>query len=315
MVTPQRLDAHRLIEEFMIQANVAAAETLERRAQPLIYRVHDEPSLEKMQALREFLATIGITLPKARRAAAGAVQPHPRRGVRGPRHRAARQRGGAAQPGAGRIRRRELRPFRPQPAPLRPFHLADPPLRRPDRAPRADPRAASSATTGLPDDIDARALGEDRARSISAAERRAMAAERETIDRLIAHFLADRVGATFEGHIAGVTRAGLFVKLDETGADGFVPAATLGDDYFRYDEAATRSWASRAARRIGSATGSRCASSRRRRSRARCVSSCLSEGSYEAGKRAAPRFKRPAGRSQAGRGARTASRARDDADA
>ncbi len=64
-----------------------------------------------------------------------------------------------------------------------------------------------------------------------------MKAERETVDRLIAHFLADRIGATFEGRITGVTRAGLFVKLDETGADGFIPARTIGDDYFRYDEA------------------------------------------------------------------------------
>src|SRR5258705_11897371 len=63
-----------------------------------------------------------------------------------------------------------------------------------------------------------------------------MKAERETNDRLIAHHLADRIGATFEGRIAGVTRAGLFVKLDETGADGFIPARTLGDDYFRYEE-------------------------------------------------------------------------------
>ncbi len=78
------------------------------------------------------------------------------------------------------------------------------------------------------------------AEHISAAERRAMAAERETVDRLVAAHLADRVGAVFEGRIAGVTRVGLFVKLAETGADGFVPAATLGDDYFRYEEA-TRS--------------------------------------------------------------------------
>ena len=63
-----------------------------------------------------------------------------------------------------------------------------------------------------------------------------MTAERETVDRLIAHFLADRVGATFTGHISGVTRAGLFVKLDETGADGFIPARTVGNDYFRYHE-------------------------------------------------------------------------------
>ncbi len=64
-----------------------------------------------------------------------------------------------------------------------------------------------------------------------------MAAERETVDRLIAHFLADRIGGTFEGHIAGVTRAGLFVRLDETGADGFIPARTMGAEYFRYNEA------------------------------------------------------------------------------
>ena len=63
-----------------------------------------------------------------------------------------------------------------------------------------------------------------------------MAAERETNDRLIAHHMADRVGATFEGRIGGVTRAGLFVKLDETGADGFIPARTIGDDYFQYHE-------------------------------------------------------------------------------
>ena len=75
------------------------------------------------------------------------------------------------------------------------------------------------------------------AEHISAAERRAMAAERETVDRVIAAHLADRVGAVFAGRIAGVTRVGLFVKLSETGADGFVPAATLGDDYFRFEEA------------------------------------------------------------------------------
>ena len=63
-----------------------------------------------------------------------------------------------------------------------------------------------------------------------------MKAERETFDRLIAHFLADRIGATFEGHISGVTRAGLFVKLDDTGADGFIPARTIGEEYFRYHE-------------------------------------------------------------------------------
>ena len=74
------------------------------------------------------------------------------------------------------------------------------------------------------------------AERISVAERRAMAAERETVDRLIATHLADKVGATFQARIGGVTKVGLFVKLAETGADGFIPAATLGADYFRYDE-------------------------------------------------------------------------------
>jgi ribonuclease R len=99
---------------------------------------------------------------------------------------------------------------------------------------RALIRGLGLGKDGLPD-IAQEALAEIGAR-VSAAERRAMAAERETADRLIANFLADRVGATFRGHISGVTRAGLFVKLDDTGADGFIPARTIGADYFRYDE-------------------------------------------------------------------------------
>jgi ribonuclease R len=97
-------------------------------------------------------------------------------------------------------------------------------------------RALKLGAGGLPDNEDVLTLGEVAAR-ISACERRAMAAERETADRLIAHFLADRIGASFDGHISGVTRAGLFVKLDDTGADGFIPAGTVGNDYFRYYEA------------------------------------------------------------------------------
>ena len=95
--------------------------------------------------------------------------------------------------------------------------------------------ALKLGSDGLPAETTPAELAEIGAR-ISAAERRAMAAERETIDRLIAHLLADRIGATFEGQISGVTRAGLFVKLDETGADGFIPASTIGADYYRYEE-------------------------------------------------------------------------------
>src|SRR6185295_5647355 len=96
-------------------------------------------------------------------------------------------------------------------------------------------RAQKFGTDGLPESQDTAALTEIAAQ-ISASERRAMKAERETNDRLIAHHLADRIGATFEGRISGVTRAGLFVKLDDTGADGFIPARTIGNEYFRYDE-------------------------------------------------------------------------------
>jgi ribonuclease R len=74
------------------------------------------------------------------------------------------------------------------------------------------------------------------AAQISLTERRAMKAERETVDRLIAHHLADRIGATFQGRVSGVTKAGLFVKLSDTGADGLIPIRSLGDEYYNYDE-------------------------------------------------------------------------------
>ena len=118
-----------------------------------------------------------------------------------------------------------------------------------------------------------RTLGEISA-AISATERRAMKAERETFDRLLAHFLADRIGATFEGHISGVTRAGLFVKLDDTGADGFIPARTIGNEYFRYHERPPRPDRQPQRRDLPARRSrSRCSWSRLRRSPARCDSS------------------------------------------
>ena len=97
-------------------------------------------------------------------------------------------------------------------------------------------RALKLGDGGLPEHARHRRAGRDRAhrsRPPSGAPWRPSA---RPFDRLLAHFLADRVGATFEGRISGVTRAGLFVKLDETGADGFIPARTIGDEYFRYHE-------------------------------------------------------------------------------
>ncbi|HLH91763.1 MAG TPA: ribonuclease R [Xanthobacteraceae bacterium] len=233
VVTPQRLDAHRLIEEFMILANVAAAETLERARTPLIYRVHDEPSVEKLHALREFLATLDISLPKA-----GALRPEQfnrildrvkGRDVEKLVNEVVLRSQAQAEYAAENYGHFGLN--------LRRYaHFTSPIRRYADLiVHRALIRALKLGSDGLPSDIDAAALAEVGAR-ISATERRSMVAERETADRLIAHFLADRVGATFEGHISGATRAGLFVKLDETGADGFIPARTIGEEYFRYHE-------------------------------------------------------------------------------
>jgi len=234
VVSPQRLEAHRLIEEFMILANVAAAETLERARVPLIYRVHDEPGLEKIVSLREFLRSLGISLPKAEVLRPGDFNAILGR-VRGTEietlvHEVVLRSQAQAEYAAENYGHFGLN--------LRRYaHFTSPIRRYADLiVHRAVLRALKLGRDGLPDDQDARALGEIAAR-ISVAERRAMTAERETVDRLIAHFLADRIGATFEGRIAGVTRAGLFVKLDETGADGFIPARSLGSDYFRYNEA------------------------------------------------------------------------------
>ncbi len=233
VVTPERLDAHRLIEEFMILANVAAAETLEKARVPLIYRVHDEPDMERVNALREFLKTIDISLPKG-----GVLQAEQFNRI------LARVKGHDAEKLVNEVVLRtqaqaeyaaenyghfglNLRRYAHFTSPIRRY--ADLVVHR------GLVRALKLGDGALPDDADAGALGEVAA-SISATERRAMKAERETFDRLLAHFLADQVGATFAAHISGVTRAGLFVKLDDTGADGFIPARTIGSEYFRYQE-------------------------------------------------------------------------------
>jgi ribonuclease R len=234
VVTPERLDAHRLIEEFMILANVAAAETLERARVPLIYRVHDEPDPERVNALREFLKTLDISMAKA-----GAVRAETfnrilervkGRDVEKLVNEVVLRSQAQAEYAAENYGHFGLN--------LRRYaHFTSPIRRYADLiVHRGLVRALGLGDGALPETADVRTLGEVAA-AISATERRAMKAERETFDRLLAHFLADRVGATFEGHISGATRAGLFVKLDETGADGFIPARTIGNgEYFRYHE-------------------------------------------------------------------------------
>lgn len=234
VIIPERLDAHRLIEEFMILANVCAADTLEKARIPLLYRVHDAPSLEKMQVLRDFLDTVGITLPKQ-----GAVRPTLFNRI------LARVKESPNEVLTNEIILRSQAQAEYAPENIGHFglnlrryaHFTSPIRRYSDLiVHRGLIRAHAFGDDGLPDTLpDAmKKLGED----ISACERRAMAAERETADRLIAQFLAEQVGASFSGRVTGVTRAGLFIRLDRTGADGLVPISTLGEERFIHDEAA-----------------------------------------------------------------------------
>lgn len=217
----------------MIQANVAAAETLERKKSPLVYRVHDAPSLAKMEALRQFLASIEMNLPHS-----GNLRPNHfnwiLEKVKDSEH--------SALVNEVVLRSQSQAVYSPENIGhfglnLRRYaHFTSPIRRYADLiVHRALIRSLDLGEGGLPDGAE-RDL-EAVAQEISGAERRAMAAERDTIDRLVAHWLADRVGANFRGRIAGVTRSGLFVKLEETGADGFVPIGTLGADFYQFDEA------------------------------------------------------------------------------
>jgi ribonuclease R len=232
VVTPDRLDAHKLVEEFMIQANVAAAEELENRKTPLLFRIHDQPSEEKVRALAEFLRTVGMNLPLGQ--------------VMRPKHfnrLLAEVQGKDYQHLVNEVilRTQAQAIYSPENKghfglSLRRYAHFTSPIRR-----YADliVHRALIAACGFGDDglsADDIARLSDTAEMISDAERRAMAAERETVDRLIAAHLSKQTGAIFKGRIGGVVSAGLFVKLDDSGTDGFVPVTTLGRDYFVYDK-------------------------------------------------------------------------------
>ncbi len=227
----ERLDAHRLIEEFMILANVSAAEELIRRRQPLLFRVHEEPSPEKLEALREVAQACGLSLPKGQVLKTAHLN----------RLLADARKGDFAD----LIAITTLRSL-PQayysPQNLGHFGLAlkayahfTSPIRR--YADLVVHRALIAAHGWGWDGLRNEEIAQldEIAQYISETERRSMAAERDTNDRYLAAYLSERVGNEFTGRISGVARFGAFVKLDETGADGLIPVRSLGREYFEFD--------------------------------------------------------------------------------
>ena len=228
----RRLDSHRLIEEFMIAANVAAAVTLQEGRLPCLFRVHDEPDKAKVEALRDVLEPLGYRLAKGQ--------------VLRPRVFTEILRRAEGRPEVHLVSELILRTQAQAvyaPTNIGHFGLSLPryahftsPIRRYAdlTVHRALIRLLGAGADGAPDDELARL--EEIGRHVSATERRADSAERDAVDRYVAAYLADRIGQTFAGRIGGVTRFGLFVTLDETGADGLVPIGTLPDDYYDHDE-------------------------------------------------------------------------------
>ncbi len=226
-----RLDAHKLIEEFMVLANVAAADTLIAKDVPLLFRVHEEPPQDKLESLRDTAEVAGLTLPKGQ--------------VLKTAHLNKLLHDAAGKEDAELINIATLRSMTQayySPKNFGHFGLAlqnyahfTSPIRR--YADLIVHRALITAhhwgDDGL-SEMDVEKL-EATGNQISDTERRSMLAERDTTDRYLAAYLSDRVGAEFTGRISGIAKFGVFVKLDETGADGLVPISTLGREFFHFD--------------------------------------------------------------------------------
>jgi ribonuclease R len=227
-----RLDSHRLIEEFMVLANVAAAEELEHLRQPAMYRVHAPPSQEKLTALRDFLRGLNISLPASN-------QVHPRDLQRVLR----RVEDTSEATLVSEVMLRSQSQAEYSPDNIGHFGLALPryahftsPIRR-----YADLLVHRALIQGLR--LGGGALGSDEAArfaetalQITGTERRATLAERDAVDRYLAAYMADKVGEHFTARISGVTRFGLFVTVVENGANGLVPVRSLPEDFWQHDE-------------------------------------------------------------------------------
>ncbi|MAP94148.1 MAG: ribonuclease R [Ponticaulis sp.] len=228
-----RFDAHKLIEEMMIQANVCAAEALEGKRADLIYRVHDEPSNEKIQGLHTFLDTLDIEWTKGEKVTPARFNRLLTIAKETDRHHeiseiVLRSQSQAiySQDNLGHFGLNLQRYA----------HFTSPIRRYSDLiVHRALIRAYDLGPDGLPEEQRVRL--EEIASHLVERERASMAAERDASDRYLTAFLADRTGAEFEGRITGVAKFGLFVKLDETAADGFVPVGSLGREYWHFHEA------------------------------------------------------------------------------
>ncbi|WIV50913.1 ribonuclease R [Marivivens sp. LCG002] len=226
-----RLDAHRLIEEFMVLANVAAAEELIAKRTPLLFRVHEEPNPDKIDTLREVAQSSGFNLAKGQ--------------LLQTRHLNQLLSQAEGSPHDELINLSTLRSMTQayySPENFGHFGLAlknyahfTSPIRRYSDliVHRALITANNFGDGGLTDaDIDRL---DETAQQISDTERRSMMAERDTTDRYLAAFLSERIGAELSGRISGIAKFGVFVKLDETGADGLVPMRNLGAEYFNHD--------------------------------------------------------------------------------
>ncbi|MBF0391428.1 MAG: ribonuclease R [Alphaproteobacteria bacterium] len=232
VVPRARFDSHRLIEDFMIAANVAAAETLEKLAQPCMYRVHDKPTPDKLESLRDFLSTLDLSLAKGQ-----VIHPsHFNRVLE-----QAKDRPEAHLINEVVLRSQAQAVYSPENIGhfglglARYAHFTSPIRRYADLLVHRALIAGMSLGDGALSPAEAERFTEI-GTHISVTERRAATAERDALDRFTALFLAERVGTAFPARINGVTRFGLFVELGDTGASGLVPVGSLGDDYWIHDE-------------------------------------------------------------------------------